>query len=145
MNDLSLITITDQLANFTSMLAIFVLRMNDCTYLGIPSFLQSCTNFLSELSVASFSCSMYFSMNLKVLLGDSPVWLSKVVLQSLRPCSSRGLKFVGWCFLWWVTLAASIACRTLSSAVGTVKAQPWAAASNTVALSVLLRMQMISH
>lgn len=90
-NDLSLITITDHLANFDSMPAILVLGMNDSTYLGIRFFLQSRTYIsFSSSACPSFSCSKYFSMNLKVLLSDCCVWLSKVALQSPRPLSGEG-------------------------------------------------------
>lgn len=119
-NDLPLITIKDHSANFSSVLAIFVLRMNDC--LGIPSFVQSCTSLSFSSSVSpSFSCPMYFSMNLKVLLGNSSVWLSKVALQSLRPCNGTGLQFVGVVLSMMDCISCFLARNTLASPVGTVK------------------------
>lgn len=122
-NDLSLITMMEQLANFVSVLASFCFKGNDCTHLGIPSFLQSRTGISLGSSVCpSFNCSTYFSINLKVLLGDSCVWLSKAALQSLGPCSVRGLQFAGWCSLGRVALAASAVHRTRPSLVGTVRA-----------------------
>lgn len=146
-NDLSLITITDHLANFDSMPAILVLGINDCTYLGIPSFLQSCTCIsFSNSERPSFSCSKYFSMNLKVLLSDCSVWLSKAALQSPRPLSGGGVQFVGWCSPSGVALAVSVARRTLSNPAGTGKAWgPCTAASDTAALSVLRGSQTKSH